>query len=604
MKNLQNETSNLFATALRTHNLGELRQVDVSQKVTLSGWVHKRRDHGNLIFIDLRDRYGLTQLVFDPEISATCHKNAEKLRGEWTIGIKGYVRNRGEGLENPKLATGKIEIAVEELTIYASAKTPPLAIADENSQVNEDFALTYRYLEMRKGALLKNLKLRHNLTISTRKFLDASKFIEIETPILTKSTPEGARDYIVPSRIHPTKFYALPQSPQIYKQIAMIGGADRYFQICKCFRDEDLRSDRQPEFTQIDIEMSFVNQNDIITLTEALIKEQFKACLNHSLKTPFATMSHADAMMNYGTDRPDTRFEMLLKDITKIAMKSDFSVFKRQVDEGGIIKMICVNGGSALSRKQIEEYTSFVAKFGLKGLAYMKMTEDGLNSNITKFFSQECKQELVKISGAKKGDLLLFAADQKETVNQALDHLRRKLADDLNLYDKDAFNFLWVTDFPLFCLDKVTKTYSSEHHPFTMPHPQDLEYLNTDPLKLRSLSHDIVLNGYEIGGGSIRIHDQRIQQKIFETLGLKPNDIQEKFGFLLEALSYGTPPHGGIALGLDRIAMIMTKSSSIKDVIAFPKTQKAQDQMMNCPSQISQNQLDELHIKSSAPIKP
>ena len=510
------------------------------------GWVHKRRDHGNLIFIDLRDRYGLTQLVFDPEISASCHKNAEKLRGEWTIGIKGYVRSRGEGLENPKLATGKIEIAVEELITYASAKTPPISIADENSQVNEDFALTYRYLMMRRGSLLENLKLRHKLTISTRKFLDTKEFIEIETPIITKSTPEGARDYVVPSRIHPTKFYALPQSPQIYKQITMIGGADRYFQICKCFRDEDLRADRQPEFTQIDIEMSFVNQSDIISLTEALIKEQFKACLNRTLDTPFAIMSHADAMMNYGTDRPDTRFEMLLKDVTKIAMKSEFTVFKRQIDEGGIIKLISVDGGATLSRKQIEEYTSFVANFGLKGLAYMKMTEDGLNSNIIKFFNEECRQELVKISGARLGDLLLFAADQKEIVNQALDHLRRKLADDLALYDKDAFNFLWVTDFPLICIDKETKSYSSEHHPFTMPHPQDLEYLNTEPLKLRSLSHDIVLNGYEIGGGSIRIHDQAMQQKIFEILGLKLEDIQEKFGFLLEALSYGTPPTEGL----------------------------------------------------------
>jgi aspartyl-tRNA synthetase len=591
-----------YTTSLRTHNLGELRDSDIAKKVTLSGWVHKRRDHGNLIFVDLRDRYGLTQLVFDPEISSSSHSQAEALRSEWNIGIKGYVRARGEGLTNPKLKTGKIEIAVEEITIYSSAKTPPFSIADDTSQVNEDLRLTYRYLEMRKGELLENLKLRHKLTLATRQFLDNEHFIEIETPILTKSTPEGARDYIVPSRVHPSKFYALPQSPQIYKQITMIGGVDRYFQICKCFRDEDLRADRQPEFTQIDCEMSFVKQEDILELMEKLIQKQFKTCLNQDISTPFAIMSHADAMQNYGTDRPDTRFGMLLKDISAVAKKSDFSVFKNQLEIGGVIKMICVPGGSTLSRRQIDEYTKFVSDFGLKGLAYMKMNEDGLNSNIIKFFNDECQAELISLSGAKLGDLLLFAADKKEVVNQALDHLRRKLADDLNLYKKDDLNFLWITDFPLFNIDKETQGYTSEHHPFTMPHPQDLEYLETDPLKVRSLSHDIVLNGYEIGGGSIRIHDQKMQHKIFEILGLSTNEIQDKFGFLLEALSFGTPPHGGIAFGLDRIAMIMSNSPSIKEVIAFPKTQKGQDQMMRCPSSVDKQQLEELNIKTIKPI--
>lgn len=600
---MKKQTNSLYSTTLRTHHLGELNENNVSQKVTLSGWVHKRRDHGNLIFVDLRDRFGITQLVFDPEICTSSHKIAESLRSEWTLGINGYVRNRGEGLENTKLATGKIEIAVEEITIYSNAKTPPISIPDDTSQVNEDLRLTYRYLEMRKKNLLENLKLRHKLTLETRKCLDEEDFMEIETPILTKSTPEGARDYIVPSRIHQSKFYALPQSPQIYKQICMIGGCDRYFQICKCFRDEDLRADRQPEFTQIDIEMSFVKQSDIISLTEKLIRNLFKSCLKHEVTAPFAVMSHADAMMHYGTDRPDTRFKMLLKDVSSIVIKSDFSVFKKQIEDGGIIKMICVPSGASLSRRQIDEYTSFVSDFGLKGLAYMKMTNEGLNSSIIKFFNKECQDSLIKLSAAKTGDLLLFAAEKKDIVNQALDHLRRKLADDLALYDKDALNFLWITDFPLFCIDKETKGYTSEHHPFTMPHPQDLTLLESDPLKVRSLSHDLVLNGYEIGGGSIRIHNQTMQRKIFEILGLTQEAIQEKFGFLLEALSYGTPPHGGIALGLDRMAMVMTKSSSIKDVIAFPKTQKAQDQMMNCPSNVSKEQLDALNIKTIETIR-
>lgn len=585
----------------RTHTCGELRRDAINASVTLSGWVNRRRDHGGLIFIDLRDRFGLIQLVFDPLKAPEAHRQAEKLRSEWVISIKGMVIARAEGMTNPKLATGEIEVMVEELEILSKSKTPPFAIYNEQEQVdinvNEELRLKYRYLDIRRGDIAKKLVVRHKAMLATRQYLDRQGFLEISTPIMGKSTPEGARDYLVPSRVYPGTFYALPQSPQIFKQLLMISGMDRYFQIAQCFRDEDLRADRQPEFTQIDLEMSFGTPEDLMSIIEGLIKTIFHTCCQIDISIPFRRLSHQTCMEKYGCDRPDLRFGMELHCLEAIAKQSTFSVFLDQLREGGIVKGFCVKGGADLSRKTIEEYTEFVGRLGIKGLAWIKYQETGLNSSIVKFFPEDVQQQLIQEMGMEVGDLLFMIADQPSRVNQALDHLRRKVARDRGLIDPHRHEFLWVTDFPLFSWDEENKRLQSEHHPFTSPNLEDVHLMETEPLKMRSSGYDIVLNGYEIGGGSQRIHNSELQQKIFECLKLTPEEVETKFGFFLEALSYGTPPHLGIALGLDRIVMILTQTENIRDVIAFPKTQKASDLMMESPSQVSKEQLKELEIR-------
>lgn len=581
----------------RTHTCGVLRRQDIDASVTLSGWVHRRRDHGGLIFIDLRDRYGLTQLVFDPVANPEAHHQAEKLRAEWVISIKGKVIPRAEGMTNPKLPTGEIEVLVEEMEILSKAKTPPFSICDELIDVNEELRLKYRYLDIRRGDVAKKLIVRHKAMLATRQFFDEQGFIEISTPIMGKSTPEGARDYLVPSRVYPGLFYALPQSPQIFKQLLMVSGMDRYFQIAPCFRDEDLRSDRQPEFTQIDVEMSFGKPEDLKAIIEGLLKKLFKTCCDIDIQTSFRRLSHQFCMDKYGCDRPDLRFGMELHVLDSIAKQTTFSVFLDQIREGGTVKGLCVKGGADISRKGIDEYTEFVGRLGIKGLAWIKYQEGGLNSSIVKFFPEDIQKQLIEEMGMEMGDLIFMIADQPGRTNQGLDHLRRKVARDRGLIDPNRYEFLWVTDFPLFSWNEEESRLQSEHHPFTSPNLEDLPLMDTEPLKMRSSGYDVVLNGYEVGGGSQRIHNSELQQKIFECLKLTPEELEVKFGFFLEALSYGTPPHLGIALGLDRLIMILTQTENIRDVIAFPKTQKASDLMMECPSKVSNEQLKELEIR-------
>lgn len=582
----------------RTHHCNALRKSHIGETVTLSGWVHRRRDHGGLIFIDLRDRYGLTQLIFDPEVSKEAHDEASKLRSEWVMTAQGIVRPRGEGLINPKLATGEIEIEVQAFEVLSKAKTPPFSICDDSTETNEETRLKYRYLDIRRGDITEKLVMRHKAMLVTRQFFDSQDFIEVSTPILARSTPEGARDYLVPSRIYPGNFYALPQSPQLFKQLLMLGGLDRYFQIAPCFRDEDLRSDRQPEFTQIDIEMSFGYPEDIQKLIHGYFQVLFKTCLDFDIPDTFPTMSYDDCLEHYGTDRPDLRFKMPLVRIDAIAKRSDFTVFKEQLQQGGCVKALCVKGGAEISRKEIDRYTEFVGKLGLNGLGWMKRQEEGLSSSIVKFFSPELQKELEDKLEVKTGDLLLFAAAKESIVNQALDHLRRLIARERKLIDPKALEFLWVTDFPLFEWDAEEGRPQSVHHPFTTPHPDDIPLFESDLLKMRSHAYDIIINGYEVGGGSQRIHDFEIQKKVFAALKLDPQEVKTKFGFFTDALQYGTPPHLGIALGFDRLVMILTQTENIRDVIAFPKTQKASDLMMQSPSSVSPKQLKELEIQA------
>lgn len=582
----------------RTHDCGTLRKEHIGTQATLSGWVNRRRDHGGLIFIDLRDRFGITQIVFDPEKNPSAHKEAEKLRGEWVISVKGNVINRQPGMANSKLDTGDIEVEIEELEILSKAKTPPFSISDETIEVNEELRLKYRYLDIRRGDIAKKLITRHKAMMAIRYYLDKNKFLEISTPILGKSTPEGARDYLVPSRIYPGTFYALPQSPQIFKQLLMVSGLDRYFQIAQCFRDEDLRADRQPEFTQVDIEMSFGVPDDLMNIIEGLIKIVFKECNGIDIQTPFRRVPHWECMERFGCDRPDLRFGMELVRLDEIAARSTFTVFQDQLKENGMIKGLLVKKGSDISRKSIDVYTDFIGRLGIKGLSWMKYQEGKLSSSIVKFFSEDLQKELIDKMEAKEGDLIFMVADQPSRVNQGLDHLRRRLARDRNLIEKEHHEFLWVTDFPLFNWNEEEKRLDSEHHPFTSPNLADISLFDTDPLKIRSSGYDIVLNGYELGGGSQRIHDSNLQQKVFEKLNFTPADLKAKFGFFLEALSYGTPPHLGIALGLDRLIMILTETDNIRDVIAFPKTQKASDLMLECPALVAKQQLKELKISS------
>jgi len=581
----------------RSYNCGTLNSQHINKEVTLSGWVNRRRDHGGLIFIDLRDRFGITQLVFSPETSKNTHDLAAKLRSEWVISIKGKVIPRSEGMTNSKMATGEIEVDVSQLEILSQAKTPPFSICDEQIEVNEEARLKYRYLDIRRGQIIDKLLMRHKAMLACRNFLDKENFTEVSTPILSKSTPEGARDYLVPSRIYPGNFYALPQSPQIFKQLLMISGMDRYFQIAPCFRDEDLRADRQPEFHQIDMEMSFGYPDDLFAIIEKMMAHIFSVCLGVNIPTPFMRMTYKDCMEKYGCDKPDLRFGMPLVRLDAVIEKSEFSVLKDVLKNGGVVKAFCVKNASDLSRRKVDDFASFVKPFGLAGVAWMRYTDEGLTSSITKFFSKDLLDEIINQCDMQKDDLLLIAGGSEGVVNQSLDHLRRHVARIKNLIPKNSYKFLWVTDFPLFTIDKETQNLASEHHPFTSPLLEDLPLLDSKPLKMRSSSYDLVLNGYEMASGSQRIHDFSLQRKIFQLLKLSEEDINRKFGYFISALQYGTPPHLGAAVGFDRLVMILCNTENIRDVVAFPKTQKASDLMQEAPSIASKEQLKELGIK-------
>ncbi len=576
----------------RTHTCGALRESDVGAKVTLVGWVHRHRDLGSLIFIDLRDRFGRTQVVIDPKTLPVGHS----LGFEYVITVSGEVVRRKDA--NPQLATGAIEVVAQEVHILSASAVLPFSVADTISgEAHDELRLQYRYLDMRRGPILDNLVLRHRAMMATRAFLDARGFVEVTTPILGKSTPEGARDYLVPSRIYPGSFYALPQSPQLFKQILMIGGLDRYFQIATCFRDEDLRADRQPEFSQIDIEMSFATHEELFPIIESLVQQIFTSCKDATLPSPFPQMSYDTCMELYGTDKPDLRFGMEFIKLNELAMQLPFPVFQEALGNGGIVKGFTVTGGADISRKGIEELTSYVELLGGKGLIWMKLVDGELSSSIRKYVTAEnaaCWIERLKM---QKGDAAFIVAGPVRKTHQLLDHLRRRIARERNYIQAHHFAPLWVTDFPLFAYNEEESRLESEHHPFTCPHLEDLHLLDTAPLKARSSSYDLVLNGYEIASGSQRIHDSALQEKIFLTLGISPEERVNRFGFFIEALRYGTPPHLGIALGFDRLMMILAGTESIRDIVAFPKTQKAQDLMTKAPSQVSEQQLKELKIK-------
>jgi aspartyl-tRNA synthetase len=580
----------------RSYFCGDVPESAVGEKVTLKGWVQKRRDLGGLIFIDLRDRSGIVQVVFNPDLSKEALQIAEKIRNEFVLDIVGTVVARDPATFNENLKTGKIEIHAEKVTIINEAKTPPFMISDK-TDASEDVRLKYRYLDFRRPVIFETLKMRHQVTKQIRDFLDGEGFLDIETPILTKSTPEGARDYLVPSRVHPGEFYALPQSPQLFKQLLMVGGIERYYQIARCFRDEDLRADRQPEFTQIDIETSFLSQEDIMGMMENMMSQLMKTVKGVEVPAPFPRMTYDDAMSRYGSDKPDTRFGLELVDLSEIVKESGFKVFASAVESGGQVKAINVKGASdKYSRKDIDALTEFVAVYGAKGLAWLKVDAEGLKGPIAKFFSEEDAQALKATLEAADGDLLLFVADKKKVVADALGALRQKLARDLDLIDPSLFNFLWVTDWPLLEYDEEEGRYYAAHHPFTMPFREDLEYLDSDPSKVRAQAYDIVLNGYELGGGSLRIFERPIQEKMFKILGFKPEEAQEQFGFLLNAFEYGTPPHGGIALGLDRLVMLLAGSTNLRDTIAFPKTASASCLLTDAPGEVSEAQLKELNL--------
>ena len=588
--------ADLLGKMRRTHHCNELGIEDEGAEVVLMGWVQRRRDHGGVIFIDLRDREGLTQVVFNPEVDAEVHAKAHVIRSEFVLGVRGQVTRRIEGMANPNLATGEIEILVNELKIFNAAKTPPFQIED-NIEVSENIRLAHRHIDLRRPQLQKNLILRHRTGAAVRQYLNDLGFIDIETPFLTRSTPEGARDYLVPSRVNPGQFYALPQSPQLFKQMLMISGFDRYYQIVRCFRDEDLRADRQPEFTQIDLEMSFVGEEDVMATAEGMMGAVFKEVLDLDLTPPFPRLTYDEAVGRYGLDKPDTRFDLELKDVSDIVAGSGFKVFADVVAKGGIVKAINAKGCVDMTRREIDELTEFVAVYRARGLAYIKVREDQWQSPIAKFFTDEEKAALAQRLDMAPGDLVFFGADQPKVVNDSLGNLRNHLGAKLGLIDEGRFNFVWVTHFPLMEYDETEKRYQALHHPFTAPLEEDFDLLDEDPLQVRSRAYDLVLNGNEVGGGSIRIHRTDLQEKVFAALGMGPEDYQEKFGFLLSALESGAPPHGGIAFGLDRLAMLLCGQPSIRDLIAFPKTQKAACLLTGAPSDAAKAQLDELSLR-------
>ncbi len=581
----------------RTHMCTELSAANVGDSVTVMGWTHKQRNLGGVIFVDLRDRSGILQIVFRQEEGKEIFEKAEIIRGEFVIAVNGIVKRRAPGMENTGIKTGEIEIAATELRILSKAETPPIYI-EENLDANEATRLKYRYLDLRRNDMQKNFILRHKITKTVRDYFDANGFLEIETPMLVKSTPEGARDYLVPSRVHPGKFYALPQSPQLYKQLLMVSGFDKYFQIVRCFRDEDLRADRQPEFTQIDVEMSFVNVDDVIKINEGLLMQIFNHVMGVKIDVPFQRLTYKEAMERFGSDKPDLRFEIELIDMSDLVKDCGFKVFSGAVENGGSVRALNIkDGGNRFSRREIDGLGEFVKDYKAKGMAWIVVEDNGLKSPITKFLSDDEIKAILKRADAKPGDLICFIADKNEVVFDSLGHLRLEVAKRLDLIEKDTFKFLWVTEFPLLEYDEEEKRYVAVHHPFTSPMDEDLELLDTKPEMVRAKAYDIVLNGVELGGGSIRIHDQKLQSKMFNLLGFSKEQAWERFGFLLEAFKYGTPPHGGIAFGLDRMVWLLTGANSMRDVIAFPKVQNASDLMSEAPNIVDPDQLKELHIK-------
>ena len=580
----------------RTEYAGRIDEKYVGKKVVVKGWVSKRRDLGNLIFIDVRDRMGVVQCVFSGEKNNELHELASTLRNEFVISIEGEVVLRNENTVNDKIATGKVEIIADKLEILSKAKTLPFVL-DDASLSSKELRLKYRYLDLRRTELAEVLHLRSKITKATRDYLDNNMFVDVETPILTKSTPEGARDYLVPSRVHPGEFYALPQSPQLFKQLLMVAGFDRYYQVARCFRDEDLRADRQPDFTQIDMEMSFMSQEEILTMIEGLIAHVMKEVKGIDVVTPFPRLDYEEAMERFGSDKPDTRFGMELKDVSDLVKSLDFKVFSNAVEQGGAVKCIVAKGcAEQYSRKDIDALGKYVANYGAKGLAWVKVTEEGLNGAVAKFFTDEVAQELVARVDAEVGDIILFAADSKKVCYASLGALRQKLAADLDLIDKDKYNYLWVVNWPLLEYDEERGKYSAAHHPFTMPKTEDVELLETAPEKAYAQAYDIVLNGYELGGGSIRIYDKDVQSSMFKALGFSEEEAKSQFGFLLDAFEYGVPPHGGCALGLDRFVMLLAGRDNLRDTIAFPKTAAAADPMTQAPSPVDLEQLLELNI--------
>jgi aspartyl-tRNA synthetase len=580
----------------RTHRCGELRGEHASQQVVLMGWVHRRRDHGGLIFIDLRDREGMVQVVFNPQVAADVHTKASRLRLEYVIAVIGTVVERPAGTANPNLATGDVEVMATDLTILSEANPLPFVL-DSDEEASEAMRFKYRYLDLRRPPVQRTLIIRHRVAKAIRDYMDANGFLEIETPFLIRSTPEGARDYLVPSRINPGQFYALPQSPQYFKQLLMISGFDRYFQIVRCFRDEDLRADRQPEFTQIDIEMSFPQIEELVALIEGMMVRAFKVGRGVDIPTPFPRLTYQEAIDRFGKDAPDIRFGMELCDIMSLAGEGEFAIFRQTIEAGGQVKGCNAKGCAGYSRKELDDLTAFVKPFKAKGLAWMKVTDEGVQSPIARFFPDSTLQAITQRMGGEPGDLLLFVADKPEVVADALGNLRVHLGERLGLIPRDVLAFVWVVDFPLLEYSEEERRYVAKHHPFTAPHDEDIALLQTDPGRVRAKAYDLVLNGRELGGGSIRIHRRELQELMFQVLGMSKDEAYDRFGFLMDALELGAPPHGGIALGLDRLIMLLTGAPSIRDTIAFPKTQKATCLMTNAPSWVDEKQLKELHLK-------